>query len=187
MTTARIIYKKGCEGQNRLESIEGIEIELQNGQKVLIYPKYEVHEMLGSNEERNWSARCESTEEAIRVKNSHSATGELLKLGSPAAKFVRRFKSERYGDFNLPTLLAAMEFQNHKKEIDALASTIEGADLLQNMNNWGRDMTATAWSCSRAEGCYYNYGRVASDSGRFSYWEKPLYSAHLCVPMAIVR
>lgn len=37
---ARIIYKEGCEGQNTLESIEGIEIELLNGQKALIYPKY---------------------------------------------------------------------------------------------------------------------------------------------------
>ena len=37
---AKIIYKKGCEGQNNLSSIEGIEIELLNGQKVLIYPKY---------------------------------------------------------------------------------------------------------------------------------------------------
>lgn len=33
---ARIIYKEGCEGQNTLESIEGIEIELLNGQKALI-------------------------------------------------------------------------------------------------------------------------------------------------------
>lgn len=28
---ARIIYKEGLEGQNRLECIEGIEIELLNG------------------------------------------------------------------------------------------------------------------------------------------------------------
>lgn len=37
---ARIIYKEGSEGQNTLESIEGIEIDLLNGQKALIYPKY---------------------------------------------------------------------------------------------------------------------------------------------------
>lgn len=29
---ARIIYKEGLEGQNRLDCIEGIEIELLNGQ-----------------------------------------------------------------------------------------------------------------------------------------------------------
>lgn len=33
---AKIIYKEGCECQNRLECIEGIEIELLNGQKALI-------------------------------------------------------------------------------------------------------------------------------------------------------
>lgn len=35
MIMARIIYKEGLEGQNRLECIEGIEIELLNGQKAL--------------------------------------------------------------------------------------------------------------------------------------------------------
>lgn len=43
---ARIIYKNGCEGQNRLECIEGIEIDLLNGQKALIYPKYSNEELL---------------------------------------------------------------------------------------------------------------------------------------------
>lgn len=37
---ARIIYKDGCEARKRLECIEGIEIDLLNGQKALIYPKY---------------------------------------------------------------------------------------------------------------------------------------------------
>lgn len=183
---AKIIYKEGCEGQNTLESIEGIEIELINGQKVLIYPKYELHEMLGDYEEQKWSAKSESAKEAILAKSSQAATDELLELGSPAARFVRQFKSERYGNFNLPTLVAAMEFQNHKEEIDALASTIEGADLLRSMNNWGRDMTETAWSCSRGERCYSDYARVASNTDRFSYREAPLHSAHLCVPATFV-
>lgn len=43
---AEIIYKKGCEGQNRIECIEGIEIELLNRQKALIYPKYSEKVML---------------------------------------------------------------------------------------------------------------------------------------------
>lgn len=181
---ARIIYKEGCEGQNTLESIEGIEIDLLNGQKALIYPKYDYNYLLKENSE--WSARCESVEDAIRAKSSQAATDELLRLESPAARYVRQFKSERYGYFNLPTLVIAMEFQNHKKEIDAIASTIEGADLLQSMNNWGHDMTETAWSCSRGERCYSNYCRVASDSDKFSYREEPWQSAHLCVPTAIV-
>lgn len=43
---ARIIYKEGCEGQNTLESIEGIEIDLFNGQKALIYPRYSEEVMI---------------------------------------------------------------------------------------------------------------------------------------------
>lgn len=34
---AKIIYKEGLEGQNRLECIEGIEIELLNGQNALVF------------------------------------------------------------------------------------------------------------------------------------------------------
>lgn len=38
---ARIIYKKGFDGQNKIDCIDGIEIEMMNGQCALIYPKYE--------------------------------------------------------------------------------------------------------------------------------------------------
>ena len=37
---AKIIYREGCEGQNKLSYIEGIEIDLLNGQRALIFPKY---------------------------------------------------------------------------------------------------------------------------------------------------
>lgn len=37
---AKIVYKKGLEGQNKIDCIEGIEIEMMNGQCALIYPKY---------------------------------------------------------------------------------------------------------------------------------------------------
>lgn len=43
---AKIIYKEGCEDQNKLFCIEGIEVELLNGQKALIYPKYAEMQML---------------------------------------------------------------------------------------------------------------------------------------------
>lgn len=41
MIMARIIYKKGFDGQNKIDCIDGIEIEMMNGQCALIYPKYE--------------------------------------------------------------------------------------------------------------------------------------------------
>ena len=51
---ASIIYKNGCEGQNRLECIEGIEIDLLNGQKALIYPKYSNEELLDPKDMDRW-------------------------------------------------------------------------------------------------------------------------------------
>ena len=45
---AKIIYREGCEGQNKLSFIEGIEIGLFNGQKALIYPRYAESQMLTS-------------------------------------------------------------------------------------------------------------------------------------------
>ncbi len=54
---AKILYKAGYEGQNRLECIEGIEIELLNGQKALIYPKYAVRQMLSSEQIDKWDAK----------------------------------------------------------------------------------------------------------------------------------
>ena len=54
MIMARIIYKNGCEGQNRLECIEGIEIDLLNGQKALIYPKYSNEELLDPKDRDRW-------------------------------------------------------------------------------------------------------------------------------------
>ena len=51
---ASIIYKNGCEGQNRLECIEGIEIDLLNGQKALIYPKYSNEELLDPKDRDRW-------------------------------------------------------------------------------------------------------------------------------------
>lgn len=50
--------------------------------------------------------------------------------------------TERNGIFALPTLLSAMELQDQKNDIDELAETIDGADLLRNY-------TACVWSCSR--------------------------------------
>ena len=51
---ARIIYKEGLEGQNRLECVEGIEIDLLNGQKALIYPKYSDEALLDLKDRDRW-------------------------------------------------------------------------------------------------------------------------------------
>jgi len=130
---AKIIYKEGCEGQNRLECIEGIEIELLNGQKALIYPKYAERVLL-----------------------------EIEKIGKWGA--------------TKKTLMAAMELQRQKKEIDVLAETIEGADLLRNF-------ISCAWSCSRH---HKDSGWIGSgDYGCASSYY--LYARHLTVPVVLYR
>lgn len=139
---ARIIYKKGCEGYNSLESIEGIEIELLNGQKALIYPKYAERVLLESEKIKYYEQEPDTEIAALKETENLRATGELFACDSPAAEFVAQLRPTMYGIFALPTLLAAMEIQDQKKDIDKLAETIEGADLL-------RDFTSNVWSCSR--------------------------------------
>lgn len=171
---ARIIYKEGCEGQNTLESIEGIEIELFNGQKALIYPRYSEEVMLPADKIAPWDAKGVSEIDALKKKDNLWATGALLMCRSPAAEHVRNFSSDKHGIFGLPTLLAAMEIQDQKNDIDELAETIEGADLL-------RDFTIYVWSCSRYVG---NIGWFANGSIGFA-GGSGLCSSFLVVPVIL--
>lgn len=139
---AKIIYKNGHEGENRLESIEGIEIEMLNGQKALIYPKYSEEVMLPENKIASWDAKTVNEIEALKKKDNFFLTRMLMEHESPAAKFVAQFHSDGHVMFKLPTLLAAMELQYQKSDIDELAETIDGADLLRDFDN-------DIWSCSR--------------------------------------
>ena len=155
---ASIIYKNGCEGQNRLECIEGIEIDLLNGQKALIYPKYSNEELLDPKDRDRWLDAGISETAALRLRDNQAATAALLEAESPAARFVTKFTSERFGRFGLPTLLAAMEITEQEGEIDKLAREIDGADLLE-------DFSSSVWSCSR---CIPDYGWIASGSNGYA-------------------
>lgn len=168
---AKIIYKEGKEGQNKLSCIEGIEIELLNGQKALIYPKYAEKCMLSEEKAKEWSAQVVNGIEALKVTDTKQTTEELIKLESPAALWVNQFKSDEYGNFYLSSLLSAMEIQYQRGEIDALAETIEGADLL-------RDFTLDIWSCSRKNKIFgwYVYGYIGDVSNDI------LPSSYLAVP-----
>lgn len=139
---AKIIYKEGREGQNKLSCIEGIEIDLLNGQQALIFPKYSEEKLLESDQIDKWNSCALNEIEALKVEDTLSETAALFNLGSPAANWVLLFVTNDRRQFSLPSLLAAMEIQHQKEEIDALAETIEGADLL-------RDFTSGVWSCSR--------------------------------------
>lgn len=148
---ARIIYKEGCEGQLNIESIEGIEIELLNGQKALIYPKYSEEMLLNMNDWDRWHDAGVSETVALRLRDNQESTSMLLEAGSPAARFVTQFTSERFGRFGLPTLLAALEIKDQESVIDELAIGIDGADLLE-------DFYFRVWSCSR---CELGFGWIA--------------------------
>lgn len=138
---ARIVYKEGLEGQNRLECIEGIEIELLNGQKALIFPMYDDRQLLSKECIWRWNVPVESEFEGLKRTTNEEETQRLLELGSPAADWVSYYKMG-HQQFGLPTMLAAMEILSQMEEIDALAETIKGADLL-------RDYSIHMWTCSR--------------------------------------
>ena len=175
---AKIIYKEGCEGQNKLSCVEGIEIELLNGQKALIYPKYAERQMLTREQISKWSAKDETEIEALKVTHTTLATQQLFALDSPAALWVAQFHNpDKCRIFCLPSLLAAMELQHQKEEIDALAETIEGADLLRNFTS------SLVWSCSRYSS---NVGWCA-DGGYGYAGSSYLYNSNLAVPLVLYR
>ena len=174
---ARIVYKEGLEGQNRLECIEGIEIDLLNGQKALIYPKYAEKALLPQTKVDDWRELIKTEIDALKQKYSGRDTAQLLKLGSPAAEWVNQFYSDAYAtNFNLPTLLAAMEVQRQGEEIDALAETIEGVDLL-------KDYTKHIWSCFRqkADLCWIANGYRGFLCGNY------VNDKNLSVPVILYR
>lgn len=171
---AKIIYKKGHEGENKLSFIEGIEIDLFNGQKVLIYPKYAQRRMLDLEQMRKWDAKNETEIEALKVEETSEKTVALLRIESPAAKWVSQFWHDKFGIFCLPSLLAALEIEYQKAEIDALAETIEGADLLKNAD-------FDILTCSRS--LEFNCWTVAINARRVGY----VFGIYLVVPTILYR
>lgn len=172
----RIIYKKGFEGQNKIECIEGIEIDMLNGQYTLIYPKYTDLPLLKRGRMNDWKAKSMTEVEALKIENSIRATNELLALDSPAAEFVRKFKSDIGLSFNLPTLLTAVEIMDQKDDIDNLAISIKGADLLCNY-------TDDIWSCSKFS--EYNCWTANSNCGFPTY--NDFNDIMVCVPTITYR
>lgn len=67
---ARIIYKEGLEDQNRLECVEGVEIDLLNGQKALIYPRYSNEELLDPKDRDRWFDAGISVMRALRLRDN---------------------------------------------------------------------------------------------------------------------
>ena len=168
---AKIIYKKGMEGQNNLLSIEGIEIDLLNGQKALIYPKYAERSM-SSRGLSELDAVFETELDAMKVEDVNNKTQALLKIGSPAAEWVSEVSSASHTFFSLPSLVAAIEIRHQMREIDSLAETIHGADLLRNY-------TSIIWTCSRNSeysfwGAYDGYEKALDGAACYEFLAVPV-------------
>ena len=174
---ARIIYKDGCDGRRRLECIEGIEIDLLNGQKALIYPKYSNEVLLDLKDRDRWHDAGISVTRALRLRDNQAVTAALLEAGSPAARFVTKYTSERFGRFGLPTLLAALEITEQNSAIDELARKIDGADLLEDF------YSSYVWSCSRYGD---SSGWVANGYSGFAR-NSSLCSPYLAVPLVLLE
>lgn len=169
---AEIIYKEGCEGQNKIDAIEGIEIEF-NGGKSLIFPKYAKHVILNKNFDlEDWDSG-EMTIEGAMVSAGGVENEELYRINSPAAKFVSQFQTFKWGARDLPNLATAMEIVRQMREIDRQAEKIAGADRLQ-------DFSGGIWTCSRASGdrCYVAY----MDSAILA---RIVCSRNVCVPCVL--
>lgn len=149
----KIIYRKGFDGQNTLDAIEGIEISLNDGHKALVYPKYAKCQMIYDNFDfEDWDA-VEMTKEEALSSSGDKENDELYRINSPAAKYVRQFSTFSFGMRNIPTLAVAKAIVNQMTAIDAQARKIEGADSLENILLYG---VCSIWSCSRADDrcCY---------------------------------
>ena len=170
---ARIVYKEGCEWQNKINAIEGIEIGLDNGRKALIFPKYAKLKMTNRDFDlEDWNAE-EMTMEQVMASNGGEENEELYRINSPAAKFVSQFRTFKWGARDLPNLRLAVEIQKQRKEIDRQAEKIDGADLL-------RENLGSIWSCAREFGdsCYIAQidGTVATDI---------VCNEHVCIPCVL--
>lgn len=172
---AEIIYKKGYDGHKpvTLADIEGISLELLNGETIVVFPKYKDVKFLDSEKISKYTRKNFYEFDALHVKSTDATilTDELLALESPAAKHVR----ER-GAYDLPTLLAAGEILRQREEIDKLARTIEGADLFY-------DYGSVIWTCCRVNA---NHAWLANGGGGFFGSYGMCYS-NLAVPVALLK
>lgn len=174
---AKLIFKEGREGEMKLDAIKGISIPRIDGKTILVYPKYKECKLLDTSRIDDWKEPGHSEIEALFEDTdlSKERTDELLKLDSPAAKFVRGIGEK----FNIPSLLTAGAIKKYQKEINALAEQIEGADLLPE--------GSYLWSCLRGGAgyawvAYGGFGFFDSSGMSHSYVVVPV--AHLEKPSA---
>lgn len=172
---AEIIYKKGYDGHKpvALSDIEGISLELLNGETIVVFPKYKDAKFLDDEKLPRYTRKGLREIDALHLTSTDATilTDELLALESPAAKHVREL-----GAYDLPTLLAAGDIVRQRDEIDKLARTIEGADLFD-------DCGPVIWSCCR----YSAYGAWSAVGNVGFFGGGDLCGGYLAVPVALLK
>lgn len=167
----KIIFKDGREGEMTLDAIKGIAIPRIDGETILVYPKYKDCALLDENRIRDWKESEHDEIDALFVDadRSKEVTDDLLALDSPAAKHVRSVGKQ----FNIPSLLTVGAIWKYRKDINALAKKISGADLLHER--------PYLWSCCRGGA---GYAWVAGGGVGFFGYGGTLYSSFTVVPVS---
>lgn len=169
----QIIFKEGHQGELTLDAIKGIAVPRINGKAILVYPKYKKCKLLDLSRFDDWKEPGHSKLNALFEDTDlcKERTDELLKLDSPAAKFVRSIGKQ----FNIPSLLTDGTIKKYEKEINALAKQIEGADLLPE--------GSVLWSCLRYDAS--TAWLVAGDDNGFFIGNYVLYNTFVVVPVSV--
>ena len=160
--------KEGCQGQKpTINNIEGIAVPLPDGQQFKLMPKYKICALLNENRIAELKNKRYNEAQAIFNNDNKAETDEYLRLDSPAAKHVREF------GYDLPSFTMAAAIVKFIDEINAVADTIEGADIIdEDSHVWTscRYRTNSAWFFSGYYGNAYNNN---------------FYNGFLAVPVAL--
>ena len=158
-----IIMKEGCQGQKpTINNIEGIAVPLPDGRQFKLMPKYKNCALLNEDRIAELKNKRYNEAQAIFNNDNKAETDEYLRLDSPAAKHVREF------GYDLPSFTMAAAIVKFIDEINAVAETIEGADIIdEDSYVWSscRFSTGYAWffygSYGHAGNGYFSYGYLA--------------------------
>lgn len=163
-----IIMKEGCQGQKpTINNIEGIAVPLPDGRQFKLMPKYKNFALLNEDRIAELNNKRYNEAQAIFNNDNKAETDEYLRLDSPAAKHVRKF------EYDLPSFTMAAAIIKFTDEINAVADTIEGADIIdEDSSVW------TSCSCNTLSAWVFDGNNGSADYDYF-------YIGYLAVPVAL--
>lgn len=160
--------KEGCQGQKpTINNIEGIAVPLPDGRQFKLMPKYKYCALLNEDKISELKNKRYNEAQAIFNNDNKAETDEYLRLDSPAAKHVREF------GYDLPSFTMAAAIVKFIDEINAVAETIEGADII--------DEDSVVWTSCRCNTnlAWFFYGNIGGAYSNYFYY------GYLAVPVAL--